>query len=219
LRARGKGKAVSSGPVDATPPLPPPHDTEMVAPAAPAPELPGAVSAERDACARASRVDVPYLGAMVLADAGTVVLDVEAFRSSGQPGVRMVGPALIGLSWGWSVGGAYMTLPQCTPGWRPGQAPEGDTRRVGPLTLSFSLLAAAMGPVIVGVETGQGSSTLAWAPGERVLRLVVAGGAGVVGSLLPYVLPPRPWRALRELEHLRAGADAHGAVVSYAIRF
>jgi hypothetical protein len=51
------------------------------------------------------------------------------------------------------------------------------------------------------------------------MRLILAGTGGALGALLPYLLPPKTWRAAKELEHLRAGADAHGAFVGYTIRF
>ncbi len=182
-------------------------------------DLGPASPAEADLCARGSRVDWPYLGALALADAGSVVLDSQTLQGSAQAGVRMVGPALVGLTWGWTVGAFTMTLPQCSPRWLGALPPEGETRSRWPLAVSFSVLAAALGPVVIGLETGEGSSTLAWSPGERVSRLVVAGAAGLVGSLLPYALPPAPYRAMRALSHLRAGGDAHGAVVSYAAAF
>ena len=58
-----------------------------------------------------------------------------------------------------------------------------------------------------------------WSGAERAMRLVIAGGTGVIGSLLPYVLPPSTWRAVRKLDQLQARADAHGAWLSYAVRF
>jgi hypothetical protein len=174
---------------------------------------------EADLCRQASHFDWAYLGTLVLADAGSVVLDSQVFQSSGHAGVRLIGPGLVGLTWGWSVGGAYLTLPQCSMDFAGAHPLEGDSRSVLPLSLSFTLLAAAMAPVIVGVETGEGTSTLAWSTTERVMRLVIASGTGVLGSVMPYVLPPSTWRALRKLDHLHAGATTHGAMLSYAIVF
>jgi hypothetical protein len=174
---------------------------------------------EADLCRAAGQLDWAYLGAMVLADAGAIVLDSQVLQSSGQAGVRLLGPGLVGLSWGWTVGGAYLTLPQCSTDFARTRPAEGDTRSVWPLTLSFTLLAAATAPVVVGVETGEGNGTLQWSTTERAMRLVIASATGVVGSVMPYVLPPRTWRALRKLDRLRAGATAHGAVLSYAVVF
>lgn len=180
----------------------------------------GPVSKEQaELCKKASRVDWPYLGAMVLADVGTVILDSQGFQTTPHAGERLVGPGLVGLSWGWTVGGFYLTLPQCSPDFVNTRPPEGTTRSAFPLALSFSILAAVTAPVIVGVETGEGAQTLQWAPSERVMRLVIAGATGAVGSVMPYVLPPRTWRALRELRHVQAGADAHGAMIGYSVPF
>ena len=183
----------------------------------------GPVTAEQteqaELCRQASRFDWEYLGVMVLADAATVTLDSQVLQSSGQTAVRLLGPGLVGLSWGWSVGGTYLTLPQCSPSFASGPPPEGDVRSRLPLVISFSLLAAAMAPLIVGVETGEGPQTLEWSTTERTMRLVIASATGVVGSLMPYVLPPQTYRAMRKLSHLQAGATARGGSVSYSFRF
>lgn len=50
---------------------------------------------------------------------------------------------------------------------------------------------------------------------ERQARLIVAGVAGFGGALLPYLLPPKTWRAARKLEQLRIGADTAGFSVGY----
>jgi hypothetical protein len=174
---------------------------------------------EAELCRTASRFDWAYLGSLVLVDAGTIVLDSQVLQPASQPGVRLVGPALVGLSWGWTVGGAYLTLPQCSMDFARGAPVEGTTRTEWPLALSFTLLAAATAPAIVGIETGEGNQTLAWSPAERVMRLVIAGATGIVGSVMPYVLPPATWRAARKLDHLHAAPTAHGALLSYAVVF
>jgi hypothetical protein len=176
-------------------------------------------AAEADLCRAASHFDWIYLGALVLADAGTVTLDALALQSSPHAGVRLLGPGFVGFTWGWTVPAIYLTLPQCSPDFVPAPPLEGDLRTLWPLALSFSLLAAATAPVLVGVETGEGTSTLAWSGGERATRLLIAGGAGVIGSMMPYLLPPRTWRALRKLRDLRTNAEAHGALVSYTVTF
>jgi hypothetical protein len=156
---------------------------------------------------------------MVVADGATIALDSQVFQSQGSTGVRLVGPGLVGLAWGWSVGGTYLTLPQCSTGFASGGPIEGSRRSHLPLAVSFSVLAAATAPIVVGVETGEGNQTLTWSPADRVMRLVLAGTTGAVGSVMPYVLPPRTWRALRALEHLRAGATARGGAVYYSVAF
>ncbi len=180
----------------------------------------GPMNAEQaELCHDAGQFDWMYLGVLVLADGGAIALDSAALQSESHAAVRLVGPGLIGLTWGWTVGGAWLTLPQCSPGYVNTRPLEGETRSVTPLAVGLGLLAAATAPVIVGVETGEGPGTLLWSPGERVMRLVLASATGAIGSAMPYVLPPRTWRAVRKLQRVQAGADAHGASVSYAFPF
>jgi hypothetical protein len=174
---------------------------------------------EAELCREAGSFDWPYLGGLVLATGGAVAVDAEAFQSEGHAAVRLVGPGLVGLTWGWTLGGAYLTLPQCSPGFVHTHPLEGEARSELPLAISLGVLSAATAPVVVGVETGEGSGTLLWSPAERVMRLVVASATGALGAAMPYLLPPRTWRALRKLSRLQAGADARGGSVSYAFTF
>jgi hypothetical protein len=167
-------------------------------------------------CHDAGRFDWAYLGATVLADAGTVALDAGFFQGEGHAAARLVGPSLVGFTWGWTVGGFYLTLPHCSPDFVHTRPPEGSLRSELPLAISFSVLAAATAPLLVGIETGEGTQTLTWAPGERVMRLVLASATGTIGSVMPYLLPPRTWRAWKKLH---VGAGTHGAAVSYALTF
>jgi hypothetical protein len=176
-------------------------------------------SIEIDLCDRASRVDWIYAGAAVLADAGTVALDSLVLQEQTSAAGRLVGPSLIGLSWGFTLGGGYLALPKCSPDFVRAAPREGSDHADWPIAVSLSLLAAATAPVIVGIETGGGSVTLPWSTTERSLRLVLAGTGGALGAFLPYLLPPKTWRAAKALEYIRAGADTHGAFVGYALRF
>jgi len=187
----------------------------------PAIEFGPANPAQATLCAKASHFDWLYMTGMTLADAGAIVLDSQVFQSSGEAGVRLVGPGLVGLTWGWTVGGSYLTLPQCSLDWVNTTEPEGDARSDPPLALAlgFSLLAAATAPVIVGVETGEGPATLLWSPGERAVRLVIAGVTGAVGSTLPYLLPPRSWRAMKELRRLKLSVDRKSASIGFGFAF
>jgi hypothetical protein len=88
------------------------------------------------------------------------------------------------------------------------------------------LLAGATAPLLVGIETGTGAVTTPWSTAERTGRLVTAGVAGAGGALLPYLIPPKTWRAAKELQKIRVGAVAStgsaapsGALVSYTLRF
>ena len=58
-----------------------------------------------------------------------------------------------------------------------------------------------------------------WPVIERSERILFAMGTGFVGALVPYALPPRPWRAYKELQRLRAVATGSGASLSYVVRF
>jgi hypothetical protein len=174
---------------------------------------------EAELCAKASQRDWLYIGGLVLLDVGSILLDANAIQLSAQTGVRLVGPGLVGLSWGATVGGGYLALPKCSPGFVGSAPPEGDVRQSWPLAISLALLAGATAPVLVGLETGTGPVTLPWSVTERSARLFVAGGAGFVGALVPYLLPPKTWRAAKELERIRAGADATGAYLTYTVRF
>jgi hypothetical protein len=170
-------------------------------------------------CRRASSVDWLYLGGSVLADAGSIALDELVFQVARTESERLVGPSLIGLSWGFTVGGGYLALPKCSPDFVSAAPPEGGVRADWPMAIGLTLLATATAPAIVGIETGTGSVTLPWSTTERSLRLVLAGAGGAIGALLPYLLPPKTWRAAKELQHIRAGVTAHGGFVGYAISF
>jgi hypothetical protein len=210
FEARRKPLAVSCTCLDAAPPPPYVYAATDYRPRG---------AREVDLCNRASSVDWLYLGGGVLADAGSIALDELVFQVSTAEGVRLVGPSLIGLSWGFTVSGGYLALPKCSPEFVRATPPEGGVRADWPMAVGITLLATATAPVIVGVETGTGSVTLPWSTTERSLRLVLAGAGGLIGALVPYLLPPKTWTAARELERIRAGATAHGGFVGYAISF
>jgi len=229
--------------LDAAPPSLPPAPPAIVVPAAPAtsgapvasspvagPATPayGPVAAatderprdevEKDLCARASDTDWLYLGATLAADVGSIWLD-GTLKYNESRGVRYLGPAAVGLAWGWTLGGGYLALPKCSPNWVDSAPPEGQVRAAWPLALSLAGVAGIISPMIMGTEVGP--IPRSWPVGERSVRVIIASASGVTGALLPYLLPPKTWRAARELEHLRACAteDGRGAFVSWAIRF
>jgi hypothetical protein len=179
------------------------------------PRTPG----EKELCSTASTFDWVYWGTTVLATVGSVALDVATIHTSNETAVRLTGPGLIGLTWGAVLGGGYLSLPKCEPGLVRSGPPEGDVHRVWPGAIAIALIAGATAPLVVGIETGTGTSTLTWSTEERAGRLVTAGVAGFVGALVPYLLPPRTWRAARELERIRMGADTKGAFATYTLRF
>lgn len=195
------------------PPPPPPVRPLVVAPSEIEPRTPE----EERLCSKASSVDWLYMGGTVLLDVGSVYLDAFWLKQAEQPGVRLLGPAFVGLSIGATIGGGYLALPKCSPTWVPGDPAEGDIRQSAPLALSLALFSSAMAPLVVGIETGPLKTD--WSVTERSSRLIVAGVAGFGGALLPYLLPPKTWRAKKELEHIRLSGDEHGAFVGYSVRF
>jgi hypothetical protein len=68
-----------------------------------------------------------------------------------------------------------------------------------------------------GVEVGPLPQP--WSTEERAAHVLIAGLAGVGGSLLPYLLPPKTWRAAKELANIRAGVSSNGGFIGYMIRF
>jgi hypothetical protein len=176
-------------------------------------------SQEAELCDRASSVDWLYLGGGLLLDVATIILDNQFFQTQSTPGVRLLGPSFVGLSWGFTVGGGYLALPKCSPDFVTAAPREGNVRADWPAAVGLTLLAVATAPVVVGVETGEGTTTLPWSTTEKSMRLILAGAGGAVGALVPYLLPPKTWRAKKALERLRAGATAHGGFVGYSLSF
>lgn len=175
---------------------------------------------ERELCARASHPDWVYLGALA-------ALDVLAFGVGSSEGhkyasnvlVRMTGPAMIGVAWGATIGGAWLALPKCSPEWIGDPPREGNVRETWPVALSLALLAGATAPIVNGIAIGS-YLPVEWTDFERAMHVVVAGIAGFGGALLPYAIPPRTVRAARELERIRLGMDARGGMfLGYSARF
>ncbi len=200
-------------------------------------------SREIELCERASTTDWVYLTGLIGGLVGSVALDTAVFRQAGArresegesyeawqaritgdasyPAVRTFGAGLVGLSTGALIGGMYLALPKCDRAFAYGPPPEGSARSVWPTALTLALASAALGPIIVAVETGAPyGRTLEWEVSERAVHFVVPAFTGFAGALLPYLLPPKTWRAAREIERIRAGATAQGgAYVGYTLRF
>jgi hypothetical protein len=171
---------------------------------------------ERELCTAAGRTDTLYIAITAKAAVGSIVLHV-ATKNASDVGVRMLGPGFVGLSWGWLLGGGYLAFPKCHPNFAGEPPPEGGAREIWPVALTLATLSGATAPMLTGVITGPLVST--WTTEERVGRLVVAGVMGFAGALLPYLLPPRTWRAARELERLRVEAGPDGAVLGWHATF
>ena len=215
---------LDSAALDTLPPAPPPP--AVVAPAA-ALSAPGDISPrgrrEEELCATASRPDWLYLGALVVLDVGAI-----AFGSNGSVKysdnffLRYGAPLGIGLTWGATVGGAWLALPKCSPSWVGEAPPEGGVREAWPLALAFALLAGATAPVVNGIAVGDLPVT--WSTEEREAHVITAAVAGFAGALVPYLVPPRTWSAARELERLRLGIGptARGGAsgfIGYSLNF
>jgi hypothetical protein len=155
-----------------------------------------------------------------LLDVGTIWLGSSSIiKYSSSEWIRPTGPAMIGLAWGATIGGAWLALPKCSPYWVGESPPEGSVRASWPLAISLALLAGATAPIINAIAIGYGLPG-DWTSEERAGHIVVAGLAGSVGALLPYILPPRTYRAAQEIERIRVRTDGHGGVFAdYVARF
>ncbi|HEY3819625.1 MAG TPA: hypothetical protein VGL81_20795 [Polyangiaceae bacterium] len=173
---------------------------------------------EEKLCAKASHPDWYYLGGLVALDAlslwgGTT----DTIKYGNTVPIRLTGPAMIGVTWGATVGGAWLALPQCNPHWVGEPPREGDVRAAWPVALALAALAGSTAPIVNAIAIGncnpplcQGGLPANWTDLERSMHLVTAGVAGFGGALLPYLLPPRTWSAAREIDRLRFGVDARG---------
>jgi len=165
---------------------------------------------EQRLCAAASRPDWIYLGGLVVLDVGAIAVgSLSALQNSGSLPVRFVGPVAIGVTWGATVGGAWLALPKCSPEWIGETPREGKVRSNWPVALSLALLAGATAPVINAIVAGYDTSS-PWSTFEREMHVVAAGLAGFGGAFLPYLLPPQTWAAAQKLDRIRFGTDGRG---------
>jgi hypothetical protein len=168
-------------------------------------------------CEKASSFDWLYTGTFAAAVVGSEYLSIGVFKQSETPGVRLIGPGLIGFSWGGFLSGGYLSLPKCDPLWAEGPPPEGNVRATWPLAAAITLLSAVTAPAIDYIFLG--AVPVHWPVTERTARVFIAMGTGVLGSLFPYVLPPKTWSANREIQRIRLGEVAGGPFVSYGFLF
>jgi hypothetical protein len=203
--------------VDSLPPSLPANGAYVYAPGDIHPRGPR----EQELCARASHPDWAYLAVLAGLDvAGIWFGSWDKVKFTDSVPLRISGPAAIGLTWGATVGGAWLALPKCSPDWVGEPPPEGDVRANWPLALSLALLAGATAPFINGIAIGSYDLPREWTTEERAMHVVVAGVAAFGGALLPYLIPPRTWTAAREIERIRFGADGHGGMfLGYSSRF
>lgn len=172
---------------------------------------------EVELCTRASSFDWQYTGAFAVAFGTSIWFNVKEFKESNSAAVRLAGPALVGFSTGGLLSGAYLSLPKCDPMWAEGPPPEGNVRSHIPLAIVISVVSTVMGPVFDYSYLGPVKTQ--WPVFERSARIFVAGGTALLGSLFPYLLPPKTWAAKRQIERMRVEGTAGGAAVSYTLQF
>jgi hypothetical protein len=172
---------------------------------------------EKELCEDASKPDWLYLAIPPVLVAGAIVLDTQVFKNDPNVFTRELGPSFIGLTWGMLVGSFYPSLPKCSPHFASTAPPEGQVRTAWPIALSFALLAGMTAPIVDYIAIGPVPD--AWPTEERVARVILAGAVGFGAALIPYLLPPKPLRASRQLIDIRPTVSAHSTFVSCAIRF
>jgi hypothetical protein len=202
--------------LDAAPPPTPPRDDPPAYVYA-ATDIRPRQAREIELCEAASSFDWQYTGAMALGEIGSVYVNIQHLKQSREAAVRLIGPTLVGFFWGGLLSGAYLSLPKCSPTWAYGPPPEGNVRASWPLAAATTMLAAATAPVMD--YTFLGPVKPAWPVYERSVRVFVAVGAGALGALFPYLVPPRTWRAKKEIERIRAVPLTGGGMVSYGFVF
>jgi hypothetical protein len=172
---------------------------------------------EIELCEKASHFDWQYTGAFALGFVGSIFADVGPLKQSGAPGLRLLGPGLLGFTWGGFLGGGYLSLPKCDPQWAWGPPPEGNVRATWPLATAIAVVAGATAPVMD--YTFLGAVKPSWPIGERSARVLVAATTGVLGAIFPYVLSPRTWSAFKEIERIRLDGMPYGGSISYTRTF
>ena len=172
---------------------------------------------EIELCDAASTFDWEYTGAFALAYGAATYLDIGPMKQSDTLAVRLSGPALVGFTFGGLLSGAFLSLPKCDPLWAEGPPPEGNVRTIWPIATGIAIISGIMGPILD--YTFLGPVSLQWAVAERSARVFIAAGAGVLGSLFPYLLPPRTWSARKQIDRMRVMGTPAGATVSYVVTF
>ncbi|MBX3212553.1 MAG: hypothetical protein KF850_11005 [Labilithrix sp.] len=172
---------------------------------------------EIELCEKASQFDWKYTGAFALGFAASVYVNIGHLKHTGEPALRLLGPGLVGFTWGGFLSGGYLSLPKCDPMWAYGPPPEGHVRAQWPIATAIAVVAGVTAPIMD--YTVLGPVKLSWPVEERSARVFIAAGAGVLGALVPYILPPQTWSAAKEIERMRVQGLPGGAQVSYLLAF
>jgi len=165
----------------------------------------------------ASSFDWEYTGAFALAYGAATYLDVGPLKQSDTLALRLTGPALVGFTFGGFLSGGFLSLPKCDPLWAEGPPAEGNVRAIWPIATGISIISAIMGPILD--YTFLGPVSLQWAVSERSARVFTAAGFGVLGSLFPYLVPPRTWAARKQIDRMRVMGTPAGAMLNYVVTF
>jgi len=205
-------------PLEAQPPPPPPTEPpEPVPYVYAATDIRPRQAREVELCMKASSFDWQYTGGFFLAHAASIYLNIQHFKQSEQPGVRMFGPGLVGFTWGAFLSGGYLSLPKCDPLWSQGPPPEGNVRLDWPLAVTISVIAGVTAPVMDFAFLGPVKPD--WTVTERSIRVFVGAGAGILGSIFPYFVSPKTWSARKEIDRMRIEGSPAGVNLTYTVRF
>jgi hypothetical protein len=167
----------------------------------------------------ASRADWLYLAGLLALDTGAVFYtSADSIKYTDSIPLRISAPAVVGLTWGATLGGGYLALPKCSNHWVGEPPAEGEVRSSTPLALSLALVAAGTSPFVNAIAQGT-NLPIEWSTFEREMHIVTGVVFGFAGALVPYLLPPRTWSAINELHRIRASGGAQGAQLTYTISF
>lgn len=172
---------------------------------------------EIELCERASHFAWEYTGAFALGVATSVYLNIGILKHESPTAVRMIGPGLVGFTWGGFLMGGFLSLPKCDPLWAQGSPPEGNIRSLWPIIATIAGTAAASAPFMDYIFLGPVKPQ--WEVWERSMRVFVAGGSALLGTVFPFILPPRTWAARKEIDRIRVEGQPAGATVTYTLRF
>lgn len=197
--------------MDAAPPAEPPQEEPAYVYAAN--DIRPRSAKEVELCEQASHFDWMYTGAFAISYVASVWLNIDYLKQIGPASVRMIGPVVQGFTWGGTLSGGYLSLPKCDPLWTQAPPVEGNVRARWPMATAIAVLSGVTAPILDYVWLGQ--VKVGWAVEERSARIFVGGAFGVIGSLFPYLVPPRTYSAMRQIERLHIDGYKDGAGLSY----
>ena len=172
---------------------------------------------EIELCETASHFDWQYTGAFALGFSASVYANIDRLKHQGEVGLRLLGPALVGFTWGGFLSGGFLSLPKCDPLWAEGAPPEGNIRADWPMATAITVLAGVTAPFMDYAFLGP--VKVFWAVEERSARVFIASATGMLGALFPYLLPPRTWSARKQIDRMRVEGTIGGASMTYTVRF